>query len=277
MAEIVREKPQKLSTIIHDEILNELKTYFFVGGMPEAVLRYAHTHSIKESIGVYTDIAYTYRQDFSKYTPKVDTQCLDQVFLNCSVNACQQVKYVRLAEGHSIATVKKALLVLNMAKVVKNVRATNAGGLPLGNMASDKIFKPLVVDLGFVHALSGLDKANEYQHDDLLDVYRGQVAEQYVGQELLNSQNGELYYWSRQARNSNAEVDYLVNVAGKIVPVEVKNQSTGHLKSLTICLNENKHCPYGLVFSGRPYSYDKGNRIKFVPLYYVRSATKTID
>lgn len=273
MAEIVSGPPQPLSPVIHDAILQQLKVFFFVGGMPEAVARYVQTNSILDAADSYRDLVHTYRQDFSKYIPRVDTQCLDEVLRNCAIGSCRQAKYVRLAQGHASITVKKALHALNMAKVVYSIKSTKAHGHPLGAMSSDKIFKPLMVDLAFVHSFSGLNPSTEYQAGNLLDIYRGQIAEQFVGQELLTTQKDGLYYWMRAAKNSNAEVDFIANIAGDIIPIEVKNDSAGHLKSLSICLDENKNCPHGIVFSTRPYSYDKKHKIKFIPLYWAQSAS----
>jgi len=72
----------------------------------------------------------------------------------------------------------------------------------------------------------------EYRKTDLLNIYRGAMAEQFVGQELSISQKENIYYWSRRAKSSSAEVDFVVTIDGRIYPVEVKSGSSGRLKSL---------------------------------------------
>ncbi|MCK4236190.1 MAG: DUF4143 domain-containing protein [Candidatus Krumholzibacteria bacterium] len=76
-----------------------------------------------------------------------------------------------------------------------------------------------------------------------------QCTEQFVGQEILISQQSDIYYWSSEARNSSAEVDYLIVADGKIIPVEVKSGPAGRLRSLHTLLNSFPNCPYGIVFS----------------------------
>ncbi len=84
--------------------------------------------------------------------------------------------------------------------------------------------------------LTGMSMKFEYQKQNLLDIYRGSMAEQFVGQHLLYRQQSykrpELYYWNREKKSSQAEVDYLISCAGKVVPVEVKAGSSGRLRSL---------------------------------------------
>ena len=81
-------------------------------------------------------------------------------------------------------------------------------------------------------------------------MYRGKLAEQFVAQELLAWHSSELFYWARDARGSNAEVDYLVVREGKIYPVEVKSGAAGSLRSLHLMLVKYNNCPQGLVRSG---------------------------
>jgi hypothetical protein len=113
----------------------------------------------------------------------------------------------------------------------------------------------------------------EYGKADLLSIYRGAVAEQFVGQEMVLSQRENLYYWSRQAKSSSAEVDYVVVVDGTIHPVEVKSGSAGRLKSLQLFLHTYQNSPGGIVFSGRPYEQVPEKGITFAPLYFAFSGS----
>lgn len=106
------------------------------------------------------------------------------------------------------------------------------------------------------------------QHGDLLDIYRGQLAEQFVAQELLVAQRRELYYWARESRGSQAEVDYLVAHEGCIHPVEVKSGSGGQLRSLHMALVAYPSCGEGWVLYSGPYSRRPEQRIEFIPLYF---------
>jgi predicted AAA+ superfamily ATPase len=114
----------------------------------------------------------------------------------------------------------------------------------------------------------------EYAKDDLLDIYRGAMAEQFVGQEMRAAQGPDLYYWAREARSSAAEVDYLAVVNKTIHPVEVKSGASGRLKSLHLLLQTYPNCGEGLVFSTAPYAELPEQKVKFLPLYFAYAATK---
>ena len=273
-AEVVLGEPKALPEAIHAHLLKELKTYCFLGGMPGCVAAYADSGSLLGSFEVQQRICDNYRQDFSKYTPRADPDCLQAVFQSCAQNVGQQVRFVRLANGHAGSTIRRAFDLLCMARVVRKVPAANPSGLPLGASASARKLKALLLDIGLWQRLCGMRTDLEYSKADLLDVYRGAMAEQFVGQELLVSQDSELYYWSREAPSSTAEVDYLAAVNGEVLPVEVKSGPAGRLRSLHLLLGTYPNCPRGLVFSSAPYAEDPQHKLTFLPLYFAYSATK---
>ncbi len=99
------------------------------------------------------------------------------------------------------------------------------------------------------------------------------MSEQFVGQEMVLSQMQDVYYWSRRAKSSSSEVDYVVVIEGRIHPVEVKSGVSGTLKSLHLFLKTYKSCSKGIVFSTRPYAESPETKITFIPLYFAFSAT----
>ena len=273
-AGILLEPPKAVSESVHEFLCEELRRYFFIGGMPEGVLSYVESRSMQEAFEVQAEICETYRMDFAKYRPQVNKDCLNSVLTSISQNVGQQIKYSRLATGFSNPTLKKAFDLLAMAKIIAKISSTDPSGfLPLGASSSDKVFKGLMVDIGLMRYLTGMSIDVEYQKAELLNIYKGGMAEQFVGQEMLLSQNSSLHYWSRQAKSSSAEIDYLAIIDGKIYPIEVKSGPSGRLKSLHIFLKTYQNCPKGIVFSTGPYSELAEERISFVPLYYAFSAT----
>jgi len=265
--------PGGLSPAVHVFLCEELKKYFFIGGMPECVRAYAETGSLKEAFEVQSEIIETYRLDFAKYTPQVDKNCLNAVFTSVSQSVGQQIKYSRLGEGYSNPALKKAFELLCLANVARKVPSADPSGLPLGASASSKIFKALMLDIGLMRSLSGMPAEVEYAKAELLAIYRGAMAEQFVGQEMLISQKGGLFYWARQAKSSSAEVDYLAVMNGKIHPVEVKSGASGSLKSLHLLSETYKKSGKALVFSARPYADIPEKNMTFLPLYFAFSAT----
>ena len=268
---ILRGPPRAVDEVAHRLLLEALRTYFFVGGMPEAVHAYVGGKSMLQAFEVQAEILDAYRQDFSKYAPRADKDCLNQVLAGCAAGVGEQIKYSRLAEGFSIPTIHRAFDLLCMAEVLHKIPAARAPVLPFGSSANSKRFKAAVIDIGLMQRLAHLPVSVELRQEDLLAIYRGKLAEQYVAQELLISQNRELYYWAREAHASTAEVDYLVHSEGRVCPIEVKSGRGGTLRSLHMLLAAYPECPEGIVLYSGPYGWRPESRLRFIPLYFAGS------
>ena len=276
LAEIVLGVPEAVPDSVHHLLMSELKKYCFIGGMPEAVARYVESESIQQAAQVVGDLCETYRHDFPKYSRRADPDCLDSVFRSLAKNLSHQVKYSRLSDAWAHSTVKRAVNLLNRARIIKRVPSASPSGLPLGASASDRKFKAILVDVGIWQHLSGMRIDTAYAENDLMAIYRGAMAEQFVGQEMMVSQGSDLYYWAREARGSSAEVDYLAVVQDSIFGVEVKSGPAGRLRSMHLLLQTYKNCAGGMVFSSAPYSELPEQRLTFIPLYFVYTATRSV-
>lgn len=274
MAQYVLISPAGVDKTIQQMILNELRTYFFVGGMPECIKTYQTTGSMIETFQVQSEILDSYQDDFFKYMPRIDPICLDAVFLNVAKSIGEQLKYTRLNEGHSGQTNRKAFDLLTRAKVIHKIQACNPSGLPLGATANPKKFKASFLDIGLLQRLCQVPVELELQQENLLAMYRGKLAEQFIAQELIAWHDSNLFYWSRDARGSNAEVDYLMVCNGKIYPIEVKSGPGGSLKSLHLMLENYPDCPEGFVFYHGMYKPLSDQKLVFSPLYAVAGIGK---
>ena len=191
-----------------------------------------------------------------------DTARKGQAAMGIGVTACSS-----LAPDYSHPTVKSAFDALRRARVIHRISAARIAGMPLGAMASARTRKAILVDMGLMHALTDMS-IEVGLRQDLLAVYNGALAEQYVGQELLAATDQDLHYWSRQARGSTAEVDYLVSPRGSIRAVEVKSGPAGKLKSMHLLLAQHPECAPGFVVSAGPYAELPEQSLVFLPLYY---------
>jgi len=269
MAEQSMAPPNGVDSSIQEMILEELRMFFFVGGMPECVKTWRDTGSMVETFQVQSEIIESFRDDFSKYKPHVDTACLDSVFLNAARNVGEQLKYTRLNDGHSGQSNRKAFDLLVKARVLHKIPSCDPSGLPLGATANQKKFKAALLDIGLMQRICQVPVELELQQENLLAMYRGKLAEQFVAQELLAWHGPDLFYWARETRGSNAEVDYLVVCGGEIFPVEVKSGAGGSLKSLHLMLGKYVNCPKGLVLYSGVYKRLEEQRLEFLPLYGV--------
>jgi predicted AAA+ superfamily ATPase len=114
--------------------------------------------------------------------------------------------------------------------------------------------------------------SGEYVKSDLLSVFKGAMAEQFVGQEILAATGSDLYYWAREAVGSNAETDFLIEKQGKIIPIEVKSGKSGSLKSLHLLLDTFSNVEQSFVFSDARFGQIADAKISFLPLYFTSSA-----
>ncbi len=255
----------ELSTVHANIIYEELKNYFLVGGMPEAVSAYITTGSFIESSAIHKEIITSYKDDFSKYRPSVDHTILREVLQKSAKIVGKQVIYTKLYEQASGFTNRKALDMLCQAKLVRKIHTANPSGLPLG--IDGKRFKVAMVDIGLMQSLCGRKPTMHQKKESLLSLYKGQLAEQFVAQELLAWHTSELFYWSRSAPSSNAEVDFLTQKDYHIYPIEVKSGAAGRLKSLHLFLQTYKNCTEGWVLQEGLYRELSEQKLTFFPLF----------
>ena len=266
-AEICNNHIKEVSEPVHKFLLEHLRTYWLVGGMPECVKVYVTTKSLKKAAEVQDEICESYRLDFNKYRPKTDINCLNAVFSTVAASVGRQIKYTGLAVDFTIPTIKKAYESLLLARLAIKIKSLGNIGIPLEVYASDKKFKNLFLDIGLMNRVMGIDYNEALNHKNLLAIYRGQLAEQFVGQEFFTTTDSQLYYWARDAKNSNAEIDYLALHERKIYPVEVKDGPSGKLRSLHL-YRETFQPSYSVVFHAGQTGVLENLRIVFLPLYY---------
>jgi uncharacterized protein len=220
---------------------------------------------------VQAEILEAYRQDFGKYAPRADKLALDRVLAGCATRVGERIKYSALAEGYSNPTLHKAFDLLCMAQVLQRIPAVSNPVLPLAASANARKFKAAVVDIGLMQRLSHVPVDVEIRQENLLSIYRGKLAEQFVAQELIALQNRDLYYWAREERGSSAEVDYLLRKQAEVYPIEVKSGEGGTMRSLHLLLKTYPHIRQGLVLYGGAYGERADQRLRFLPLYFAGS------
>lgn len=271
LAEKIKQPNIHLSPSVLEIVNNELYKYYIIGGMPECVKIFADTGSLLDPISIQTDLIATFRQDFSKYAGHSDKRCLNSVLSSVASRIGEQIKYSQLAENYSNPTIKKAFELLETARLFTKVRAASPSGLPLGASASDKKFKAVFLDIGLLSNLNGFYSDRTISKQKLIAAFSGKMAEQFVGQEIRAATHENLYYWSRDARSSSAETDYLIEKEGEILPIEVKSGKSGSLKSLHLLLDTFSNIKNSLVFTEDKYGELSDQKIKFLPLFYAGS------
>ncbi|MEA3467309.1 MAG: AAA family ATPase [Thermodesulfobacteriota bacterium] len=230
------ESGQEIGEVLHQRLLQLLRSYYFIGGMPEAVAVFSDSHSYKAVSEVHSSIIETYRDDFPKYAGSRNLNRMLNVFNFAARNVGAKIKYSNISSQDQSVTIKKDIELLAMARVIAKVIHSNCSGLPLQADIKERVFKLLFLDIGLMNAICGLDWRNLSQTDENKIINQGAIAEQFVGQHLqamlADKPNRELNYWLREGKSSNAELDFVVGIRGNIIPIEVKSGATGTLKSL---------------------------------------------
>jgi len=229
--------PQKpLQEPIHNQLVNRLKTFLIVGGMPEAVAQYAKTQDLLHSQNVLNDIIISLKNDFAKYKKRVPALRINEVFESVVRQAEGKFVYEHAAVQTSNAQVKQALDLLIMAGLVYSITHSAANGVPLGAEINLKYQRFILLDTGLFQRILDLDVAQILITNNFQTINRGAIAEIFVGLELIKASSCynpiSLYCWQREKRQGNAQVDYLIQQGEQIVPVEVKAGTQGAMQSL---------------------------------------------
>lgn len=267
-----------LNEMVHNKIKIYLKKFLIIGGMPEVVETYVSNGNLLEVQRVLDDLIISIQDDFTKYKKRIPSERVKLVFDSIVQQVGMKFRY---SDQHSSLTsvqIKQVIDLLEMAGLVHSVTHSSCNGVPLGAESNIKKRKYLVFDTGIFQRMLGLDVASVLMKDDFEVVNKGNIAELFVGLELLKLKScfekTALYYWHRESKNSQAEVDYVVQLQNKIIPIEVKAGTKGTMQSMFLFMDE-KHSEIGVRLSLENFSqYDK---VRVYPLYAVSNMLENAD
>ncbi len=263
-----------ISEVLHLKLTQYFKKFLVIGGMPEVVRTYINTRDFNQCQLILDDLVYSFQDDFAKYKKSVPTSRLHEVFESVIQQTGQKFVFSKAALQSNHKQIKEALNLLIMAGLVIPVKHSAANGLPLGAESNPRKQKMMIFDTGIFQRILQLELNDVVLSDDFDTVNKGNIAELFVGLEMQKYQSpyhrNELFYWHREAKNSNAEVDFLLAQNGEIYPVEVKSGKKGSMRSMYIFLVEKKK-EKGFRLSLENFNtYDK---VEVYPLYAVSSLT----
>jgi uncharacterized protein len=261
-----------LPIAFHDKLLDYFRKFLVLGGLPEVVDSFAESRDFLQAQQILDRLITGYENDFSKYKKRVPVSRLMEVFRYIVFQAGKKFNVSKASDSSNHAQIKEALDLLEMAGLVYRVLHTAANGIPLGAEVNPKKFKVILFDHGIFQRILGLELSSYLTEKDFSSVNKGNLAEQFVGTEIIKNQAGitrpQLFYWHREKRGSNAEVDFLLQDHHEIIPLEVKSGMQGKMQSLRIFLQEKK------INSGTRVSlenFGKYDNIHVLPLYAVRN------
>jgi hypothetical protein len=227
----------------HEKLMSLFKKYTITGGMPEIVKLLFESNNLTEIRKTVSNLIIAYKEDVEKYArnenqSRVIRFIIDNVFKFAS----ERITFSNFGNSnYRSREVSEAFRILEKTMLLSLVYPTTDCKLPLTR--NIKMSPKLqLIDTGLVNLISGIEK-EILLGDDLTDTYSGKIAEHVVGQEILAkeySPDSSLVFWVREKKQSDAEIDYLINYKGKIIPIEVKSGSSGKMRSLKIFMNSAK-------------------------------------
>lgn len=275
-----------LPASLHSHAMDLFKKYMIVGGLPEAVANYAQFNDLVRLNGVFNSLLSGYRDDVEKYANKPKEQDAIRYILNYGWTAAghriQFAKFTgstfKAAEaGNAFRTLEKTLLL----ELVYPLTSSSLPILP----DLKKSPKLLWLDTGLVNYVAGMQEDLLFNKDSD-ELWNGDIAEHVVGQELLGATYNfgeKRMFWVRDAKNSQAEVDFLMRYKSHLLPIEVKTGNNAKLRSLHLFMEESKETIALRLWNG-PMTSDtitKSNGETFtlynIPLYYAGHLQHFLD
>jgi len=262
------EKP--LSEPVHEKIVEQLKNFLIIGGMPEVVAEFVETRDFLRCQKILNSLLASFRNDFAKYKKRIPAARINEVFSSVAHQAEGKFVYERVSQSLNNEQVKKSLELLLMAGLCYQATHSSADGLPLGARINPKYRRVIPFDTGIYQRIFNLNISGILLTNDFEAINKGAVAEIFVGCELKKNasyySDDELYYWVREKKNASAQVDFVVQCGETIVPVEVKSGKQGKMQSMWMFLKE-KNSPYGIRTSLE--NFCTYQNIKVYPLYAI--------
>lgn len=254
-------------SLLHDKYTDLLRQYYYVGGMPEVVLKYVETDSLLEVRRIQSEILQGYDLDFSKHAPKEQVPRVRMVWNSIPSQLFKENKkfiYGALRKGARANDFEMAIQWLVNAGLLYKVPRCTKPELPLDIYEDLSAFKLYMVDLGLMGAMVKTDPAQVLIKNDIFKEYKGGMTEQYVLQQMKSKGVSPIYYHNTD--NSRLELDFVIQRNAQMVPIEVKAEGNVRANSLTALLGKRPEL-HAERFSMLPYKV-QGSLTNF-PLYAI--------
>lgn len=249
-------------------LTDQLRQYYFVGGMPEVVSHYTGHHDLQAVRQLQQNILEAYRNDISKHSTKTESIRIGQVLNSLPAQLAKENKkfvYGVIRQGARAKDFELAIQWLADAGIVHRVTQVAKLQAPLKFYERMGIFKLFLLDCGLLGCMVDAPARNVLLGDDIFKEYKGAFTEQYVLQQLV-AMDFDPYYWSNDT--TPAEIDFVLQTGGRVVPVEVKAEENVRAKSMSTYIHNHPELQLkGLRISMKNY-VDQG-WMENVPLYAI--------
>lgn len=264
LADIITTKNWDVMALIEAEYISLLRQYYYVGGMPAAVLAHVEQRGLKEIREIQQQIITDYRRDFSKHAPEREVPRINMVWDSIPAQLAKENKkfvYGAVKKSARAADFEMAIQWLIDAGLAYKMPRVNSAKMPLKFYEDANAFKLFMLDVGLMGAMAETSAQSMLVGNDIFSEYKGAFTELYVYTQL-KTLNLSLYYHS--VDNSTIEIDFLTQWHDKVVPIEVKAEVNVKSKSLHTFINANPELK-GIRYSMLPYKEQEW--MTNIPLY----------
>lgn len=260
--------------VFSNKIINFLKLYYYVGGMPEAVNSYVKMKNLTEVRSIQKKLLEAYEQDFSKHAPSSIVPRIRQLWNNIPTQLAKENKkfiYGLIKQGARAREYEIALSWLIDCGLVYQINRVKSNKIPLSAYQDFSAFKLYLFDVGLLSAMAGVDAKTLLDGNEIFEEFKGSLAEQYVLCELKARTDLNVFYWS--ADTGTSELDFIVQIGKNNVPIEVKASENLQAKSLkTFAEKYNSKINVRTSVS----DYRKENWLTNIPLYCIGNITTLV-
>jgi hypothetical protein len=235
LVDLLKKQDWPLITQFKHRYIERLKQYYYIGGMPEAVYAFSQHTNFEEVRSIQRRILIAYEQDFSKHAPIQIVPRIRMLWNSIPAQLAKENRkfiYGLVRQGARAKDYELAMSWLIDCGLIHKVNNVTKPSIPLKAYEDMGAFKLYLVDVGLLSAMAELDVRSLITGNDLFEEFKGALTEQYVLQQLITLKDVSTYYWSPE--NARAEVDFLLQVKGKVIPLEVKAAENLHAKSLRV-------------------------------------------
>lgn len=226
---------KQIPVLFSEKLIDYLKQYFIIGGMPAAVMKWLETRDYRAVESVQSGILMSYEQDFSKHAPPNLVPKIRYIWNSLPAQLARENKkflYGLAKEGARAREYEEALMWLKDSGLIRQVYRTTQAAFPLKAYTDLKSFKIYHLDIGLLRVMSELSPEIIIEKDAVFKEFKGAMTEQYVLQQMSGmNEITNNYYWTTEA---TAEIDFLFSYKNMIIPVEVKAGENLHAKSLRV-------------------------------------------
>ncbi len=256
------------------KLIHLLRQYYYIGGMPEAVLSFIEQNDFSEVRAIHKRILTAYENDFSKHAPYEIIPRIRMLWNSIPAQLAKENKkfiYKVVKPGSRARDYEIALSWLVDCGLVLKVFRVSKPGIPLKAYEDSSAFKLFIADVGLLGAMGDIDVQTLLAGNVIFEEFKGALTEQYVLQQLKPIPDLAIYYWS--AERSTAEIDFLIQSSGKVIPVEVKSEENLQAKSLkTFC---QKYTPVIAIRTSMS-DFRKEDWMTNLPLYAISTINELV-